>query len=232
MLLIQCRVRDSKGIQLLRDTNKAFAADEFAEDKPNDLCGFFINNQLMIIIRRLYIAIACKCSDELSLTAVIVKCAANRHARHCRVAFVDHVCHADGDTARGSIHFVIGSVHTVIQRNKTDVLACEVIIDQVAADGIISSKTVQILDDNAVDRAVFNVLFQPRPTRPVEICTRKAVVDIDVNQLHFGMEFQIFQKDFALVRDGHALVFLLNILLRKANVKGSLPRFYRTLRLP
>ena len=118
------------------------------------------------------------------------------------------------------------------ERDEADILPREIVVDQVAADGVIPAESVQILDDHAVDKTALDIRFQPREARSVEVRAGEAVVNIDVNQRHFGVLPQEFEQDLPLVGDGNGLVFLLQILFGESDVKGSPPSLERLLRLP
>ena len=232
LLLVQRRVRDSERVQLFGDSHQTHAADEFLIYHPHDLCGFIVDNELVIIVGIFHVAVTCKRTDEFSLSAVIIQRSANGHARHRRIALINDIRYADGNAARRGVHVVVGGIHAIVQRDESHVFSREIVVNQVAADGVIPAEAVQILDDNAIDQPAFNIRFQPCEAGAVKVCACKSVVNIDIKQLHLRVLPQIFQQDFTLVRDGHRLVSLLQILFGEANVKGSAPSLYRSLRLP
>lgn len=78
---------------------------------------------------------------------------------------------------------VVGAlgVDTIVNGDISDAHPAEVDVCEVAGHNIIATKTAEILGDNQVNQASFDVIDQAQEVRPIIGKTRKAIVDIVVN---------------------------------------------------
>ena len=72
-------------------------------------------------------------------------------------------------------------VYTVINGDVTDAHSAEVDVSEVASHDIVATKAAEILGDDQVDQASFDVIDQSQKVWPIIGKTRKAIVDIVVN---------------------------------------------------
>ena len=224
LLLVQGRIRYAHAVELLYNADHTVAADEFVKNQPHHGSGFLVDHQPVAVVRVFQIAVRGKSADELALLAVVIERAADIHRGGRGVALVDDVGDADGNAARGGVHAVACGVDAVIERDEPHAETGELIIDQVAARGVVPAETRQVLDDNAVDFPAADIVHQPCPVGAVKIRARKAVVHVGIDVLDIGVEPQILLQDLALIGDRRALgLVFVHILFGQSNVQGSLP---------
>ena len=99
-----------------------------------------------------------------------------------------HVVH---DVLKGGDVIVAAlGVDTVVNGDIADAHPAEVDVREIAGHDVIAAKTAEILGDDKVNQASFDVIDQAQKVRPIIGKTRKAIVDIVVNdgQLIFMAE--------------------------------------------
>ena len=72
-------------------------------------------------------------------------------------------------------------VDAIVNGDVTDAHSTEVDIRKVTGHDIVATKTAEILGDDQVDQASFDVIDQSQKVWPIIGKTRKAIVDIIVN---------------------------------------------------
>ena len=175
LCLIDGRVDDLLGFESLRNGWERFASKSKIEDHADNISDGFINNQMVVILRIYFIAVGRLCSNVHAPIRPLTFGGLDL----ARDVLGVHVVH---DVLEGGYVIVAAlGVDAIVNGDVTDAHPAEVDVREVAGHDVIPAQTTEILGDDQINHASLDVVDKAQKVRPIIGKTRKAIVDIVVN---------------------------------------------------
>ena len=195
-------IGDAHGVQLLGDAQDAAPGEEAVEDHPYDGSRLLVNDQLVVIVRILEIAVGGEGADEFALLPVDVQGTTDIDRGGGGHGFVDDVGHAHGNELGSGVHVARGGVDAIVDGDEANPVADKNIVQILAALAGVSAKAAQVLDHHAVDLSGVDILHHPPEAGTVKIGAGPAVVDVGVVDGDIRVKLQMLPENFPLIGDG------------------------------
>ena len=128
-----------------------------------------------MILRIYFIAVGCLCSNVHAPVRPLTLGGLDL-TRDVLGVHVVHDVLEGGDVVVAAL-----CVDAIVNGDVTDAHPAKVDVREVAGHDVVAAKTAEVLGDDQIDKAGFDVIDQAQEVRPVIGKTRKAIVDIVVN---------------------------------------------------
>ena len=112
--------------------------------------------------------------------------------------------------------FRVGGVEVFVDRNEADAADAEILLDVIAGVDGVPPQTGEVFHNDAVDVTGLNIREHLLKARTVEVCPRRAVVDVGIVHADLRVLLQIAGNNHLLGFNGYAV--RVGILHRKADV--------------
>ena len=149
--LVRKRRENACIVQLISNTACAVPVQTLAEYVPHNICGKGVNDKSFVGVTRLEVAIHSKRSNKIAVAPLYVKCASGFYGNVTAVFLVHYVF----DRNRQLVGFLIQSIEIIVDSDKTHSVSREHRPQETPCFNVLSAKTGQVLDDNAVGFARF-----------------------------------------------------------------------------
>ncbi len=204
--LVQGGVGDAHLVEPFRNADDAHALQEPLEDAADHFGGSRVHHQMVAVVRVLAVAVGGEGADELPLAPFPVQGGADLVGDIPAVLIVHHVFKGyEGVVDGGGVLHAVDVVH---HGDKTDVEQGEDHLQILADQDVVPAQPGQVLDDDAVDCAAFDVVHHPLEIRAVEVRPGPAVVDIRARQADIAAAVHVFAGDILLCGDAVAFLFI------------------------
>ena len=165
--------------------------------------GNGVNDKLVAIVLRFQITVGSARADELAVFHGLPLLRPDLAPDVQSVGFVYHVPQRDDDTGmdilRGS------GVEVFIDRNEADAADTEILLYVVASVNGVSAQTGEVFHNDAVDVTGLNIREHLLKARTVEVCPRRAVVDVGIIHADLRVLLQIAGNNHLLGFNGYAV---------------------------
>ena len=222
-LLIGGGIRDS---QLVKPAgNGVFAhslIDEPAEDGLDNIGGFWVGDQEILVVRRFLVAVRGECADKFAFPPLCGEGAADIQRGFCRIAVIHQAVDGDFQPAYG--FRVEKAVYPgFADGDETGAFLGKYLFQKVALVGVIAEHPGQVFADNAVDDSGIQVSKHLQKGRAFIIGAALAVINVISGKEILSRKggFQVFGNDFFLVGDAQA--FVISIVPGEADVGAYAP---------
>ena len=213
-LLIVAGGENIRLIQPHGDGIEASALGSPAEHPLHHNGGNRVDDKLVAIVLRFQIAVGSTRTDELAVLHGLPLLRPDLAPNVQSVGFVYHVPQRDDNTGMGILR---GSgVEVFVDRNEADAADAEILLDVIASVDGVSSQTGKVFDNDAVYMTGLNIREHLLKARTVEVCPRRAVVDVGIVHADLRILLQIAGNNHLLGFNGYAV--RVGILHRKADV--------------
>ena len=182
------------------------AGEPQPENLPDHSSRFLVNHQLMLILRRLQIAVGCVCTGELACLCHLASYIPDLFRSVPAVKVIDKIF--EGHLQACGLFPSFLAVIPVVHRDKPDSQKGEELFQIIADFNIISAKSGKIFYKNAVHFPLSDQFHQLNKLRAVKLFPTVAIIAFFYNPiiLKFRMGFQIIIQKHSLV--GNAVAFL------------------------
>ena len=134
------------------------------EDTPDDGCGLFVNEPMILIFRIFLVSIWCVITGGLARCTLDADSCAHLPGLITQIPLVHDIHEGREFIAAGIV-----AVHIVGNSDETYIVLPEQHLREVAGLQVVAANTAHVLDKNRDDLACFNVFHQLFPCRTVEI---------------------------------------------------------------
>ena len=213
-LLVVAGGEDTRFIQPHGDGIEASALGSPAEHPLHHDGGNGVDDKLVAIILRFQITVGSTRTDELAVLHGLPLLRPDLAPNVQSVGFVYHVPQRNDDTGMGILRG--GGIEVFIDRNEADAADAEILLDVIAGVDGIPPQTGEVFHNDAVDVTGLNIREHLLKARTVEVCPRRAVVDVGIVHADLRVLLQIAGNNHLLGFNGYAV--RVGILHRKADV--------------
>ena len=218
-LLVVAGGEDASLVQPHGDGIEASALGSPSEHSLYHNGGNGVDDKLVAIVLRFQITVGSTRTDEFAVFHGLSLLRPDLAPNVQSVGFVYHVPQRDDDTGMGILR--LGGVEVFVDRNEADIADAEILLDVVAGVDGVPAKAREIFYNNAVDVTGLNIREHLLKARTVEVCPRRAVVDVGIVHADLRVLLQIAGNNHLLGFNGYAV--RVGILHRKADVDRGAP---------
>ena len=212
-------IRDAALVEMSHDPADSRAAQIHPVDLSDDLGGFLVDDQLVVIGGVFFVAVFGEGADEFASPALHVERGADALGVGGDIVFVDHSAHGIVEKVNCRA-LTLAGVDQVVDGNVSDSELRENLADISSALRGVSAEAGAVLDDDAVDLARVDVSHHPEESGTIKGRARVAIVDISIGKLNIRLGVDEVFKDPLLVDDGVRLR-LVAVLAGQSDVEGG-----------
>ena len=203
-------------VQLFRNSLCAHAFQFSTIDRTNNFCCVLIHHQPAFVPFIFAVTVHCISADELPLAPLNVQLAPNLNGNIPAVGIIQQIFEGNHDAIRITALSVCVIV-VIIDGNEPNPHHWENLFQILSHLNVVTAKSRQVLDYDAVDFAGFDVLHHLRKAWSLKIGSRVTIICIFSYQMQFWSFCNEIPDQFSLVSDAVAFS-LISVLDRQPQI--------------
>ena len=217
------RGQNATGVQLVRYDHRAHSLNLPSENIPDNFPGHFIYDELRLIIRGPQVSIGSVVGDKFSVSSPALKVASHLDRNITAVRIVEEILNRNDQAVAGR---KVQAVEVIVDRDEAHTELGKDLLNITACIDILSSKSGQVLHNDAVDLTRLHSLHHFLKLWPLKIRARVAVVTEFRDQLDVRLLCYKPLDDGTLAGNTVALRFICGkrkvaVFLRESKVVGG-----------